>query len=91
MREPLYSGRMTTQISEHIAAALAALREISDPLERERAARVMVESLLPDAARQAKAVRQEVVLDLRRDHTLREVAAILGVTYGRVDQLAKGK
>ncbi|MCM2391834.1 hypothetical protein [Streptomyces albipurpureus] len=82
---------MSDQIATHIDAALAALGEISDPLERERAARRMLDTLLPDAARKAKGVRQEVVLKLREGRTLREVAAILDLTYARVDQIAKGR
>ncbi|MBT2411117.1 hypothetical protein J7I94_11160 [Streptomyces sp. ISL-12] len=38
-----------------------------------------------------KAVRQQAVLELRQSLTLAKVAELLGLSVGRVDQIAKGK
>ncbi|MGY4988893.1 hypothetical protein [Streptomyces nigrescens] len=81
------------RIRGHLDAALACLDEIRDPVERELAARVMTDDLLPAAEGRAKAVRTKVVQQLRTERglKLREVADLIGLSIPRVDQLAKGK
>ncbi|RST03146.1 hypothetical protein EF910_21445 [Streptomyces sp. WAC07149] len=78
-------------MAEHIGAALAHLDGIQDPLERERAARLLSDDLLPHAVRSARQARTAAVLELRQGRTLREVGELLGLSIPRVDQLAKGK
>lgn len=81
------------RMREQIDAALAGLNEIADPVERELAARVLADELLPEAGRRVKAVRREAVQELRTDRglKLREVAELIGLSVPRVDQIAKGK
>ncbi len=81
------------RMADHIAAALACLGDIPDPVARERAARALGEELLPDAVKRTKAVRGGAVQELRAERglKLREVAELLDLSVPRVDQLAKGK
>ncbi|MBI0374744.1 hypothetical protein JBE27_00240 [Streptomyces albiflaviniger] len=79
------------RMTEQLDAALAYLDEIADPVEREFAARTLVDELLPGAVRRAKAVRSGAVQELRTELTLRETSALLHLSVPRVDQLAKGK
>jgi hypothetical protein len=77
-----------------VAEAFAAIGAIPDPVAREKAARGLQDALTEAIAApltQAKAVRQEAVLELRRTLTLVKVAERLGLSVGRVDQLAKGR
>ncbi|ARX85646.1 hypothetical protein SMD44_05110 [Streptomyces alboflavus] len=80
-------------MKQHVDSALACLDEIPDPVERELAARVLADELLPDAGRQVKAVRTAAVQELRTERglKLREVAELYELSVPRVDQLAKGK
>ncbi|MGW8374282.1 hypothetical protein [Streptomyces sp. ODS28] len=84
---------LRARMADHVDAALACLDEISDPVERELAARVLADDLLPTASRRVKAVRQEAVQELREGQgmKLREVAELYKLSIGRVDQLAKGR
>ncbi|WP_406321023.1 hypothetical protein [Streptomyces sp. NBC_00519] len=81
------------RMKEQIDAALDGLYEIADPVERELAARVLADELLPEAGRRVKAVRSGAVRELRTERglKLREVAELLDLSVPRVDQLAKGK
>ena len=77
-----------------VTEAFAAIGAIADPVARERAARDLQNALTEAIAApltQAKAVRQQAVLELRRTLTLDKVAKRLDLSVGRVDQLAKGK
>lgn len=71
--------------------ALNAVENVADPVAREAAARRLADVVLPDAARGAKRLRQSAVLELRQGRTLKQVAELLGLSVGRVDQLAKGR
>ncbi|MEU5302235.1 helix-turn-helix domain-containing protein [Streptomyces noursei] len=84
---------LRARMSGHIDAALACLDEIGDPVERELAARILADDLLPDARTRVKAVRAEAVQELREERglKLREVAELIGLSVPRVDQIAKGK
>ncbi|MFG3118683.1 hypothetical protein ACGF4C_30470 [Streptomyces sp. NPDC048197] len=82
---------LRARMSGHLDAALACLDEIGDPVERELAARILADDLLPDARTRVKAVRSEAVQDLRRGLKLREVSDLIGLSVARVDQIAKGK
>jgi DNA-directed RNA polymerase specialized sigma24 family protein len=84
---------LRTRMAEHLEAALAPLADITDPVERERAARILADELLPDAVRRVKAVRGAAVQELRTERglKLREVADLIGLSVPRVDQLAKGR
>ncbi|MEV0281708.1 hypothetical protein AB0I22_35715 [Streptomyces sp. NPDC050610] len=85
-------GDLRDRIAGHINAAFDCLSGITDPVERERAARVLGDDLMPDAIKRVKEVRGASVRELRdRGLKLREVAELLGITAARVDQLAKGK
>jgi hypothetical protein len=92
--DPTEQARATlrARMASHIDAALACLDEISDPIERERAARLLADDLLPDAGRRVKAVRGAAVQELRQGQglKLREVSELMGLSIPRIDQLAKG-
>ncbi|MFM9368086.1 hypothetical protein [Streptomyces sp. Da 82-17] len=79
------------RMTEQLDSVLAHLDKITDPAERELVARFLADELLPSAVRRVKVVRGGAVQELRADRTLREVAALLGLSVPRVDQLAKGK
>jgi len=88
---------MTTQPlinSEAFDQALADVTAIEDPVARDKAARELQAALteaIADPLTRTKAVRQQAVLELRTTRTLATVAELLGLSTGRVDQLAKGK
>ncbi|MGW2255138.1 hypothetical protein ACWCXH_33875 [Kitasatospora sp. NPDC001660] len=88
---------MTETPGDHVAAAartaLAEIADITDPVDRELAARQLLDVVLPEIARGAREIRQGAVLELRRDRfTLREIGEKLGgLSTARVDQIAKGK
>lgn len=77
-----------------VTEALAAIGAIADPVAREKAAREFQDVLteaIAEPMTQAKGIRQNAVLELRRDLTLAKVAEKIGLSVPRVDQLAKGK
>ncbi|MFJ9816175.1 hypothetical protein ACIRU3_13080 [Streptomyces sp. NPDC101151] len=82
---------LRARMAEHLDAALAPLAEIADPVERERAARLLADDLLPDAVKRVKAVRGEAVRELRQTMTLAAVRERTGLSIARIDQIAKGK
>ncbi|MFI0906782.1 hypothetical protein ACH4TE_25150 [Streptomyces sioyaensis] len=82
---------LRARMSGHIDAALACLDEIGDPVERELAARILADDLLPDARTRVKDVRSAAVQELRRGLTLRQVSELIDLSVARVDQIAKGK
>lgn len=90
---------MTTQPadlinSEAFDKALADVAAIEDPVARDKAARDLQAALTESIAEpltRTKALRQQTVLELRQTRTLEKVAALLGLSTARVDQLAKGK
>lgn len=82
---------LRARMAEHLDAALAPLAEIADPVERERAARILADDLLPDAVKRVKAVRGEAVRELRKTLTLAAVRERTGLSIARIDQIAKGK
>ncbi|MFE1773743.1 hypothetical protein [Streptomyces sp. NPDC059008] len=82
---------LRARMSGHLDAALACLDEIGDPVERELAARILADDLLPDARTRVKDVRSAAVQELRRGLKLREVSDLIGLSVARVDQIAKGK
>lgn len=83
------------RMAGHVNAAIAAcLDGIPDPIERELAARLLIEEVLPEAVKRAKGVRASVVQELRQGGRvkLREVGEQLGgLSPARVDQIARGK
>ncbi|MFF4738796.1 hypothetical protein ACFY2W_23365 [Streptomyces sp. NPDC001262] len=80
------------RMAEHLDAALACLDDIPDPVEREFAARLLADDLLPNAVKRVKVVRTGAAVELRgRGLKLREIAELYSLTTGRVDQIAKGK
>ncbi|WP_405462961.1 hypothetical protein OG783_33275 [Streptomyces jietaisiensis] len=80
--------------SDALDKALADITAIEDPVARERAARDLQTALteaIAEPLTRTKGVRQQAVLELRQTLTLTKVAALLDLSVGRVDQLAKGK
>ncbi|MEV0438979.1 hypothetical protein AB0I84_09355 [Streptomyces spectabilis] len=82
---------LRARMAEHLDAALAPLADIADPVARERAARILADDLLPDAAKRVKVVRGDAVRELRQTLTLAKVQERTGLSIPRIDQLAKGK
>ncbi|WP_460073991.1 sigma factor-like helix-turn-helix DNA-binding protein [Streptomyces sp. YKOK-I1] len=90
---------MTTQPADLINSdafdrALADVAAIKDPVDRDKAARALQTALteaIAEPLTRTKAVRQQTVLELRQNLTLAKVAEQLGLSVGRVDQLAKGR
>jgi DNA-directed RNA polymerase sigma subunit (sigma70/sigma32) len=90
---------MTTQPAALINSgvfdqALADVAAIEDPVARDKAARALQAALteaIAEPLTRTKAVRQQAVLELRKTLTLAKVAEQLGLSTGRVDQIAKGK
>ncbi|MFH8470369.1 hypothetical protein [Streptomyces sp. NPDC017991] len=77
-----------------VTEALAAIGAIADPVAREKAARDLQDALtkaIAEPMTQAKAVRQQAVLELRQTLTLAKISEKTGLSIPRVDQLAKGK
>ncbi|MFF2168155.1 hypothetical protein ACFVWP_46995 [Streptomyces sp. NPDC058175] len=73
------------------STVLSELDAIKDPLERQGAARDVLENLLPAIAREVKANRGRAVAELREGRTLAQVGELLGMSTARVDQILKGK
>ncbi|MFF4752235.1 hypothetical protein ACWD5R_39075 [Streptomyces sp. NPDC002514] len=90
---------MTTQPadlinSEAFDQALADVEAIEDPVARDKAARALQAALteaIAEPLTRTKALRQQAVLELRQTLTLAKAAEQLGLSVGRVDQLAKGR
>lgn len=85
-----YAASMDTP-AERVRAAIADARAITDPTER---ARVITDLLaaIADTAPGLRADRQADVLTMRgRPMTFAAIGELLGMTRGRVDQIAKGK
>ncbi|MFJ9380329.1 hypothetical protein [Streptomyces sp. NPDC101455] len=90
---------MTTQPADLINSevfdqALADVEAIEDPVARDKAVRQLQTALtgaIAEPLTRTKAVRQKGVLELRRTRTLATVAELLGLSTGRVDQIAKGR
>lgn len=81
-------GRLETAVT----AVLADLDAIKDPVERQSAARVVLEDLLPSVTQQVKTHRAGTVTGLREGRTLAEVGQLLGgLSTARVDQIIKGR
>ncbi|WP_052848305.1 sigma factor-like helix-turn-helix DNA-binding protein [Streptomyces avicenniae] len=79
------------ELSGHIEATLAALAAMPDAIARERAARRLVDEVIPNATRRLAAVRREVVVGLRDErYKLREIGEMLGLSVSRVNQIARG-
>ncbi|MEU3654463.1 hypothetical protein AB0E67_16840 [Streptomyces sp. NPDC032161] len=83
-----------TRIEQHIATARSAvtadLATITDPIDREYAARQILGTLLPDFTQDVKEIRSSAVRDLKQGRTLAEVGALLGgLSTARVDQIIK--
>ena len=66
------------------------LRAIPDRTERAQAAGALL-TALADAQREATEVRRADVAEMRKTLKVREVAEALGVSLGRVDQIARAK
>lgn len=84
------------RISGHLDTArdavLAELDSIKDPVERQDAARDVLETLLPAVGQDVKANRARTVAELRQGRTLAQVGQLLGgLSIARVDQILKGK
>lgn len=73
-----------------VEAAIRQAIAIDDPAERARAITGILDSV-HEHRLDLKEARQSAVLALRETRKLREVAELLGVSIGRVDQIAKGK
>jgi hypothetical protein len=83
---------MTTDpdLDQALRAALDRVHAIADPIQRQRAAAHVIEACA-HAQSEAGAIRRDVVIGLREDgHILKQVADLLGMSIGRVDQIAKG-
>lgn len=78
---------------EDVAQAIGAeLDTIADPIDRQDAAREVVQSLLPSVTQDVKAHRARTVAELREGRTLAQVGQLLGgLSVARVDQILKGK
>ena len=84
----------TDRIREHLETAriavLAELEATIDPVQRQEAAREVLETLLPSLGADVKALRARAVAELREGRSLAEVGQMLGgLSRGRVDQLLK--
>jgi hypothetical protein len=84
--------RIRTRLEAASSAVLDELRSITDPAERQAAARTVLESLLPAIGQDVKGVRADAVTELRQGRTLAEVGQLLGgMSTARVDQILKGR
>lgn len=83
------------RVREHLetarVAVLAELDTMPDPVERQKAARDVLDTLLPSLGADVKALRARAVTELRQGRTLAQVAQLLGTSVGRVDQILKGR
>ncbi|MGH3375963.1 MAG: hypothetical protein ACRDP6_14590 [Actinoallomurus sp.] len=77
-----YADRQKTLIDEALT--------LTDPAERACALSDIL-GTVKDANAEMKATRQRDVLELRDTRTLAVIAELLGMSIGRVDQIAKGK
>lgn len=78
-------------MAAHIDAAMALADDIADPVEREAAARLLGDDLLPAAVVRVKRVRGDAIRELRgQGKTLRAIAELTGLSVPRVDQISKG-
>ncbi|MFE5332536.1 hypothetical protein ACFRCG_39780 [Embleya sp. NPDC056575] len=81
---------MTTP-ADAVAAALARVEQVADPTARAIAAGELL-TALADGQAQARALRQAAVLDLRaRGYSHGDVAAAIGTSRSRAQQIAEGK
>lgn len=84
--------RITATIDLAGDEVITHLDNISDPVERQAAARTVLEKLLPALVRDVKANRGEAVKQMREGRTLAQVGELLGgLSTARVDQILKGK
>lgn len=88
---PMNSDALRSLTDSYVTAVRAHLADIADPVERERAARLVMDELLPDAVKRVKAERAAAVAELKEGRTLKQVAELTGLSVPRVDQLLKGK
>jgi hypothetical protein len=74
-----------TAISEAAAALIAALRRVSDPVERYTAAKEIETQLVSDI----KQVKATAAVELHPNRSWREVGDMLGVTGSRAEQISR--
>ncbi|MFI8351268.1 RNA polymerase subunit sigma-70 [Streptomyces sp. NPDC085596] len=84
---PTPADRIHQHITTAAAAITAELAAITDPIEREKTAREALK--IPDLTTAIRIQRAQAVEELKAGRTLREVAALLKVSTGRVDQILK--
>ena len=75
-----------TALDEAADNLINTLREISEPVERYKAARAAEARLIQEI----KQVKAEVAQELHPDRTWREVGEMLGVTGSRAEQISRG-
>ncbi|AKZ60749.1 hypothetical protein SAM23877_p040 (plasmid) [Streptomyces ambofaciens ATCC 23877] len=82
-------ARIRHQITDTTTTVLNDLDTIEDPVQRQQAARTVLEELLPDMGREIKAHRSRTVAGLKEGRTLKQVAEMIGSSIALVDQLIK--
>jgi hypothetical protein len=81
-----YSHRMTESLDTAERALIAAVREISDDVERYRA----VKELEVRLDRSLREVKAEVAQNLYEGRSWNQVGQLLGVTGSRAEQISRG-
>jgi len=79
---------MTTDPDEIVKAAIDQALAIDDPAVRARTITRILKAVEDDP--RPKEARATDVRELRQDRTLKEVAELVELSIGRVDQIAKG-
>jgi DNA-directed RNA polymerase sigma subunit (sigma70/sigma32) len=75
--------------AELTQAAVDSALAIDEPAARARAITGILD-VIQTASPELQAARRADIVKLREDHTLREVGEQVGLSIGRVDQIAKG-
>lgn len=79
---------MTTDPDALVTVAIEQALAIDDPALRARTITRIIKAVEDEP--RLKKTRETDVRELRQDHTLKEVAELVELSIGRVDQIAKG-
>ncbi len=91
-KPPTALDRITARLELAGDDVITELANIPDPVERQNAARTVLETLLPSLGADVKELRSRTVTELRQGRTLAQVGELLGgLSIARVDQILKGK
>ncbi|MFD7922472.1 RNA polymerase subunit sigma-70 [Streptomyces sp. NPDC059740] len=81
---------MTTP-ADAFTQLISDINALTDPTERARAATALLDAV-PGLQKSARTARQEAVLELRaKGNSHADVAALLGITRSRAQQIAEGR